>query len=364
MKYILILLLSISIVAIAFFNKGYKKKYQPQATTESISEYNGDEPVPVPLNSADSLQHTGFVLSPDSPLPTDKNIAYTPTLLFAWDEIEKAVKAPVVLTANSSPDFHLLQESMGYQNSLLPGEYKTETSIEADRITARAFFEKTLPFEYPYLPMRSPFLFRNTPVQAFGKEVGDYSDPARTKILYYQSDDKFILALVPKDSSQEIILCKGLSLAISLRNMNDETDSLIKIGAVEAKSTRNAWKYRLKEADELSIPDIRFNLYKNYSSLIGQEFSASNSAYSIIAAYQQTAFSLNQRGAMVASTSMVLAAVVDTGGPKSIEHPKKLLLNKPFLLLLRNIKRNEPYFMLKVDNTEILNPLDKRNPHE
>ncbi|MBK8507054.1 MAG: hypothetical protein IPL46_35710 [Saprospiraceae bacterium] len=364
MKYILLLLLSIGITALAFFNKGYKKKYLPEANIGTAENQQKDQPVPVPLQSTDSLKHTEFVLSLDNVVPAGKNIAYTPTLLLAWDEIEKALKSPVALNTNSSPDFHLLFESTGYQNSLLPGEYKTETHIEADQISARAFFEKSLPFEYPYLPARTPFLFMKTPVQAFGKPVGDYADTAKTKILYYQSDEKFILSLIPKDSSQEIIVCKGVNPAFSFRKVIGETDSLIRTGMTETKSARHKWKYILKEADELWVPDIHFNLYKNYSSLIDQEFTSGNRGFIITTAYQETAFSLNQRGAIVASASMVSVAAVDTGGVKSIEHPKKLLLDKPFFILLRNKKRGEPYFMLKVDNTEILNPLDKKDPNE
>jgi hypothetical protein len=358
MKYILILLLSVSIAAIAFFNKGYKKKSQQLAITESVTEDNWDEPVPVQLSSVDSLQHTVFVLSPDSPLPTDRNIAYSPTLLFAWDEIEKAVDSPVVLTAKSSPDFQMLHGSAGYQNSLLPGEYKTETKIEADRITARAFFEKSLPFSTFYISNPMPFLYRNTPVKAFGKTVGDSEDPAKTKILYYHSDEKFIVALIPKDSTQEIVVCKGVTLYGSFRKILTEADSLIKTGTVESKLARNAWKYILKEKDELWIPDIRFNLYKNYSSITGQGFSSGNNLYYIMTAYQQTAFSLNQRGAIVASASELTVKVDVPDGFKTREHPKKLLLDKPFVLLLRNKKRSEPYFMLKVDNPEIM---DKTN---
>jgi hypothetical protein len=302
-------------------DKGYKKKSQQLAITESVTEDNWDEPVPVQLSSVDSLQHTVFVLSPDSPLPTDRNIAYSPTLLFAWDEIEKAVDSPVVLTAKSSPDFQMLHGSAGYQNSLLPGEYKTE-------------------------------------IKAFGKTVGDSEDPAKTKILYYHSDEKFIVALIPKDSTQEIVVCKGVTLYGSFRKILTEADSLIKTGTVESKLARNAWKYILKEKDELWIPDIRFNLYKNYSSITGQGFSSGNNLYYIMTAYQQTAFSLNQRGAIVASASELTVKVDVPDGFKTREHPKKLLLDKPFVLLLRNKKRSEPYFMLKVDNPEIM---DKTN---
>jgi hypothetical protein len=359
MKYILLLLLSIGITALAFFNKGYKKNDLSESNTGKAENQNEEQPVPVPLQSTDSLKHTEFILSPDNVVPAGKNIAYTPTLLLAWDEIEKELKSPVVLTTNNSPDFHLLYESMGYQNSLVAGEYKTETRIEKDQISARAFFEKSLPFEYPYLPARTPFLFMKTPVQAFGKPVGDFADTAKTKILYYQSDEKFIVSLIPKDSSQEIIVYKGVNPSFSFRKVIGETDSLIRTGMTEAKSARYKWKYILKEADELWIPDIQFNLYKNYSSLIDQEFTSGNRGFMITTAYQETAFSLNQRGAIVASGSMVAVAVADSGGVKSVEHPKKLLMDKPFFLLLRNKKRGEPYFMLKVDNTEILNPLDK-----
>lgn len=354
MKYILLLFLSIGITALAFFNKGYKNKYSTEISIETNARSDEDKPVPVPLQSIDSLQHSDFVLSPDSRIPMGKNVAYTPTLLLAWDEIEKVLKSPVTLNLDNSEDLHLLQNSQGYQLSLLPGEYTTKTTIKEGEIRAEAYFEKNLPFTYAYLPNRNTLFFRNTPVRGFGKPAGEYANPDRTKIRYYESDEKFIVVLLPADSSHEIVLCKGIKLSGIFRDMIRETDSLIKAGKQAAQSKNNAWKYKLKEPDELAVPDIHFNFNKNYPMLVDQVFSANNKPYSITKAFQETAFSLNQKGVVVASAATIDIKSVDTGGVKSGEHPKKLLLDKPFLLLLRNVKRNEPYFVLKVDNTAIL----------
>jgi serine protease inhibitor len=39
---------------------------------------------------------------------------------------------------------------------------------------------------------------------------------------------------------------------------------------------------------------------------------------------------------------------------ENIQKPKKLIFDKPFIILMRNIKKSNPYFVMKVDNTELM----------
>jgi hypothetical protein len=66
-----------------------------------------------------------------------------------------------------------------------------------------------------------------------------------------------------------------------------------------------------------------------------------------VRAAQDIMFKLNEKGAMVKSTSNMIAAAI----------PKQLIFNRPFLIYLKKKNGKWPYFAMWVDNAELMEKL-------
>ena len=97
----------------------------------------------------------------------------------------------------------------------------------------------------------------------------------------------------------------------------------------------------------LRIPFIKVNDEINYDELCGREIK--NSKYYIKQALQTIDFELNNVGGSVKSE-----AVIDATNKAIIKNSRKMILDSDFILYLKEENKQQPYFALKVDNTDIL----------
>ncbi|MBL0355796.1 MAG: hypothetical protein IPP72_02425 [Chitinophagaceae bacterium] len=303
--------------------------------------------------SLDNLKQTDFVITLENPISENKNIIYAPAFLYAWNKIKKELKFPIIAGNTNSPDFILLNKSISHQNSLTGKEYSATVEIIDGAITGRAFFNKTLPFETKLQFLDEPINFDTTKVSAFGMYY--YSDDAIkfTKILYYKDNNNFILKLIPKDKQHEIILVKGLDKYQTLKDAINLTNDLISQGKQEQSNTKLPWKYQIVHEDIFAIPAIKINIKTHYKNIEGQTFSTSNKVkHTVEEAYQRTGFILNENGAVAESEATV--SLDSASAEPSITHPKKMIFDRPFLIIIKRIDKVNPYFVMKVANAELL----------
>jgi hypothetical protein len=195
-------------------------------------------------------------------------------------------------------------------------------------------------------------LFNKVKVSAFGMQSYDEEAVKFTEILYYKDDDHFILRLTPKENQHEIQLIKGITYIISLSDAVSKTNSLINLGEKEKTNPELSWKYSLNEIDIFSIPIIKFNIDKNYGELEGQAFTTNNKIHHLVTAYQRTGFIFNENGAVVESEAF---AVKDSSAAEPAKiHTKKMMFDKPFFIVIKRIKSVYPYFVMRVQNSELL----------
>jgi hypothetical protein len=300
-----------------------------------------------------SLKQTDFVITLENPISENKNIIYAPAFLYAWDKIKEELKYPIIVDSTHSIDFSLLNKSTSHQSSLTDNEYTATAKIIDGVITAEAFFNKTLPFEKKLQVLDKPINFDTAKVAAFGMYYYNEDAIKFTQILYYKDDNNFILKLVPKDKQHEIILVKGLDKYQTLSDAFKLTIGLVTQGKKEQTDDRLLWKYQIKQEDKFAIPIIKFNIETQYLNIEGQDFSTSgNKRYSVGTAYQRTGFILNENGAVVESEALVKAES-DSATPV-ISHPKKMIFDKPFLIMIKRVDKAYPYFVMKVANAELL----------
>ena len=297
------------------------------------------------------LKQTEFVPTLESPLKDDKNIIYATAFLYVWDKVREKLNAPIILAPNNSNEFKLLNQSTSYKNTLTGDEYTAEAEIVDDVIIAKAFFNKTLPFPSKLQKFDKPILFNKTKVSAFGMQSYDEEATKFTEILHYKDDDHFILKLIPKDNQHEIQLIKGIQDPVNLSDAVKKTNSLIELGIKEKSKPEASWKYRLNEIDIFSIPNIKFNIEKNYSEMEGQVFTTNGKKHHLETAYQRTGFILNENGAVVESEAF---ALVDSAGEPTKIKPKKMVFDKPFFIVIKRAESTNPYFVMWVQNSELL----------
>jgi len=128
---------------------------------------------------------------------------------------------------------------------------------------------------------------------------------------------------------------------------------LSEIGKDGRKNEKLQWKYYLSEDDEVVIPKINFNIETNYPTLEGHKFQTEERNYTIITAWQRTAFILNEKGAEIESLVISMVLSEEENGEENLR-PKKMIFDKPFLILLKRTYSQNPYFGLWAANTELM----------
>jgi hypothetical protein len=300
----------------------------------------------------DKLHKTAFVPTLETPIAYHKNIIYAPTLLYAWDEVKEALKAPVKTSDANFRDFKQLNISTSHLESLLPSEYTTEVDVSGDGVIAKAFFNKSLPFDVKFQRLDDVVPFDGYVVSAFGMQRYDEDIARCAEILYYHDDDHFVLKLKPSDTSHEIILTKGLPTITSLSDAVRKTNDLIQKGKQEKIQKDLAWKYVINPDDKFTIPVIQFNIEANFESISGQTFWTGQKKHFVDIAYQRTGLILDEYGAVVESEAI---ATTDSGSHKpQPEYPKNMLFNKTFYIIIKHTGKPNPYFVMKVQNAELL----------
>ena len=304
------------------------------------------------VTNISKLRQTQFVPTLENSITENKNIIYAPAFLYAWEKVKQKLKAPINLTNDNSNELKLLNQSTSFKNTLTDDEYSAEAEIVDSIIRAKAFFNKTLPFQSKLQRLDNPILFNKTKVMAFCMQSYDEEAVKFTKILYYKDDDHFIIKLILKDNADEIQLVKGVTDVVSLSDAIKKINRLIDVGNREKSNTTISWKYSLNDIDIFSIPNIKFNIESNYNAIEGQAFTTNSKKYHVETAYQRTGFILNENGAVVESEAY---AVTDSSATEPIKtSPMKMVFDKPFFIIIKHTKSDNPYFVIFVKNSELL----------
>lgn len=297
---------------------------------------------------------TEFISTLEYDISDKKNSVYCATLLFAWDEIRNQINSPLTIS-DEYFDLKLLNNSTSFENVLKNNEYEATGTIDGDLISARAEFNKSLPFELKLQSFKNKLIFDGQKVSAFGVNgFESYEKLKIVKIIYYKNDNNFIIKLLPKDKEHEIILFKTNQNFNSIAEMSNEIRKLSEIGKAEKKNERIKWKYSFGQEDKVMIPKVSFNIETNYDKLEGNKFYADKQIFKIESAWQKTAFTLDESGAEIESEAEIEIAVEDIEQENKKPKPKKMIFDKPFLILLKRTDAKNPYFGLWTTNTELM----------
>lgn len=203
-----------------------------------------------------------------------------------------------------------------------------------------AMLKKEFEFLEPFSTAMGSMKFNNseTRVKCFGVDSSNKPEASKNvEILFYNSEDDFAIKLKTKEG-EEVILYKTTGENKSFEENYKE---------IKKQQINYSGKNTFEENDILRIPFIKVNDEINYDELCGREIKNSN--YYIKQALQTIDFELNNVGGSVKSE-----AVIDATNKAWTEKPRKMIFDSDFILYLKEESKEQPYFALKVDNTDVL----------
>ena len=151
---------------------------------------------------------------------------------------------------------------------------------------------------------------------------------------------------------------KSNDFAIKLRTKeNDEiilyrTDELKSFDEyyqdIKEKEQKYTGSKEFSGDDELRVPYVRVNGQICYNELYGKVIKDTNGLY-LYDVIQNVNFSLNEKGCNLSSKATMVTEYMGIG-----EDTKYCYFQDTFIIFMKENKSNNPYFALKVDNTDIL----------
>jgi len=330
---------------------------------------------------AETLRRTVVTPHLEAPLEAGKNVLWCGTFQLAWNELCALVgedlhfaggDPPIVGTLNRKQfarsdvdeasyvaiaDFvrnnvhekirRALKAKFGNAASprLIPAR---ELTPRPQDIVAYTYLQKNLEFGVPFERLEEPIVFAGTSLPAFG--MGRETKPDHTKmypqvaILFYQGPDDFAVELKTKTEGDKLLLAK-VKPAGTLGGT---------IAAVQGRLSK-AEAQEATYGDVLAVPKFNFDVTRRFDELVGKQLTVKNPQVApdlvILSAAQNIRFELNEKGVKLRSESHIAIGCSAAPRPKN---PRRMILDKPFLVLLQRAGAKAPYFALWVDNPEIL----------
>jgi hypothetical protein len=206
--------------------------------------------------------------------------------------------------------------------------------MSSDLWVTYAYLYKELPFNWAFNRTTTALSFAGHETESFGMADFDAADRNQMKmasqvLVYdYRGDDDFIVELKTRSASDRLILAKippGRTLA----------ETIIAADSRLQQSSPSS----MQAGTPLVVPLIDFDLLRTYKELLGENSPIGLSA-------QQIRFKLDEKGAVLKSEAMLVAAWIN----------QSLVFNRPFLIMVQRDNASQPYFALWVANADLLVP--------
>jgi hypothetical protein len=333
-----------------------------------------DRLTPSFTGNSSQLPYTVIVPTLDTPMPTGKNVLWCSAMQLAWHRLrDEVVKAPVQLTdaeevatrLNRAPQSAadlpegsyyaaaglvqqgIIDEIQRAMRAQFPDEPTPEFgTVAPEDILAFAFLKAEARFTTPFPRPRERLTFtdssRNqTEITAFGVLHADHmrgDDPRRDVEVLYSSGgaDDAELVIDPCNTSTPNQLL--------LARVTPQPSLAATVARVEALMQRDQGS---PFVDEVLIPNMYWRIEHDYRELLRKSLANPGfDDYIITHAHQSFDFRLDRKGARIVSK-------VDLRGYASKPLPP-CHFDRPFLLIMKQRGAKHPFFVMWVDNAELL----------
>lgn len=167
-------------------------------------------------------------------------------------------------------------------------------------------------------------------------------------ILKYENEDKFLIGIKLKDSKDQIFLAKGYPM--------ESPDEVIKmLGDKVPVQTSEQYNLGLpmREGDVFQAPFLSLSHERDYQEMLGKvlQNSIEGREYYIDVMKEKIKFDMDEKGARVENEAVIVMR--ETAMPIQ-QKQKIMMLDKPYWVVMKRYDSNNPYFILGVRNTELM----------
>ena len=292
-------------------------------------------------------------MNPSYQSTIDENIInnlWVGTLDIAWKELESQLEMdkidlqdgnlPVVDDLNSSTFTKDMLDSNDYSILVERTEtqgYKIDTSLNKELNFAIPFDNFSDMYEWKFGDSEEIikyFGINNASSEEMNKNV---------EILFFNREnensarsDDFAIKLKTKEGD-EIILYRT--------NENKNFDEYYK--DIQNKASSYTGSKEFLEGDELRVPFVRVNGMIAHNELYGKFIKDTNMYFADV--IQNVNFNLNDKGCNLSSEVTLVTEVTGIG-----MEPRFCYFDDQFVIFMKEANSDQPYFALKVDNTDVL----------
>lgn len=219
----------------------------------------------------------------------------------------------------------------------------TQQLRETD-IIAYAYFLKKV--EYVTTFEKKDVSFMGQRVNGFYAVNG--TQKKNVKVLNYWDDDKFIVSLQLKDNNDELILAKGFDMGKPIDIVNK----------INQYNTHNISK--MGEDDLFEMTKLHLNYSRDYKEIIDTRLANNGfESYCIAAMCENIKFDMDHKGARVENEASLPSIGIPKQGIPAKQ--KKFILDRPFWVVMKRKNSHNPYFILGVNNSELMEKRQETN---
>ena len=343
-----------------------------------------DETDGLVVAQAESLRRTVVSAHPDVPLERGKSVVWCGTFQLAWNEVCSLVGEDLHFAGREPPEVAMLNRKSFTRRDLDEASYVaiadyvrnavhlkiraellrkfhgqaeprhipsiSDTPLPQD-IVAYCYLFKSLDFPKPFERVDESLRFEGAEVPCFGigpgRKAAHLELYPQVLILDYANPDDFVVELKTNSTGDRLVLAK-LRPEPTLRKTMER---------VQARAGHSA-PQTAAPGDILEVPKLNFDLTRRFGELEHQRLAIANPAVPqdlrIVSALQGIRFLLNEKGVKLRSESHLAIRSCSAEGPPP--SARRMLFDKPFLLLMQRTEAKSPYFAMWVDNPEIVIP--------
>jgi hypothetical protein len=343
---------------------------------------------------SDQFRQTVVVPTLDTPLPEDKSVVWCASFQLAWDSLKSDVVKGSVEIANAGAICDRLNKAAPVAGDLPPDGFYAAAGLEEDGIRdtihaemarrfpnaplprpkppddengilAWAYLEAGLRFKPPFLVNTEDFSFQE-PGKKESRRVKSFGVPRwfehnmplelwkRVEILFSDRVEKrgvpatFVVDLDRHSQPNQVVLAR-VDRKATLGETLEEAQRRIHAGREENPAEENP----LGLEDTLLVPNMNWKVRHEFRELLGEDKAVKfdGRLLRMRTAEQITAMRLDQEGVSVESSSELRAA--KSAAPR---FRRDFHFDRPFLLYLKKRSAERPFFVMWVDNAELLCP--------
>jgi hypothetical protein len=325
---------------------------------------------------ADELKQTQIAATLNTPIKAGQNVLWCGTFQLAWNEVSSLLgedqhflnEPPLVVDLNRKAFTRADLDDASYIAmagfvrdgiyekipKALQGKFhglarphylpKPDAADSPNDIIAYSYLFKNLQFAKPFERIDGGLNFQGTQVECFGvnsHKPGHAAIRRQVSILDYVSPDDFVVELATKSDGDRVILAKV-----------KPQETLEKTVQAVGSRVSSARPQQMGNDDVLKVPKLNFDLTRKYQELIGLILAVKNPrAYDlrITEAMQNIRFQMNEKGVVLRSEALIQYK----SGSVSVDS-RRMILDQPYLIMLQMKGDKTPYFVLWVDNPELL----------